>query len=69
MTKTMKINGMMCPHCSGRVKKCLEALDGVASADVSHESGTAILDLTTPVSSDTLKKTVEDAGYEVVSVE
>ena len=69
MTKTMKINGMMCPHCSGRVKKCLEAIEGVASAEVSHESGTAILDLTTPVSSDTLKKTVEDAGYEVVSVE
>ena len=69
MTKTMKINGMMCPHCSGRVKKCLEAIGGVASAEVSHESGTAILDLTTPVSSDTLKKTVEDAGYEVVSVE
>ena len=69
MTKTMKINGMMCPHCSGRVKKCLEALDGVASAEVSHESGTAIVTLATPVSPDALQKTVEDAGYEVVSVE
>lgn len=69
MTKTMKINGMMCPHCSGRVKKCLEALDGVTSAEVSHENGTAILTLAAPVSPDTLKKTVEDAGYEVVSVE
>ncbi len=69
MTKTMKINGMMCPHCSGRVKKCLEALDGVASAEVSHESGTAIVSLTSHVSPETLKKTVEDAGYEVASVD
>ena len=69
MTKTMKINGMMCPHCSGRVKKCLEALDGVASAEVSHESGSAIVNLSTPVSPDILKKTVQDAGYEVVSVD
>ena len=69
MTKTMKINGMMCPHCSGRVKKCLEALDGVATAEVSHESGTAIVTLTSPVSPDILKKNVEDAGYEVTSVE
>ncbi len=69
MTKTMKINGMMCPHCSGRVKKCLEALDGVASAEVSHENGTAIVNLTAPISPDTLKKTVEDAGYEVVLVD
>ncbi len=69
MTKTMKIEGMMCPHCSGRVKKCLESLDGVTEAVVSHESGEAVVTLTAVVSDETLKKTVEDAGYEVVGVE
>ena len=68
MKKTMKIEGMMCPHCSGRVKKCLEAIDGVDAAEVSHESGTAIVTLSADVSSDTLKKTVEDAGYDVTDI-
>jgi len=66
MEKTMKINGMMCPHCSGRVKKVLEALPEVDEAVVSHESGTAVLTLNAPVSDEVLKKTVEDQGYEVV---
>ncbi len=66
MEKTMKINGMMCPHCSGRVKKVLEALPEVDEAVVSHESGTAVLTLNAPVADDVLKKTVEDQGYEVV---
>ena len=69
MTKTMKIEGMMCPHCSGRVKKCLEALDGVSSATVSHENGTAVVTSTAPIADDVLKKTVEDAGYDVVGIE
>ena len=69
MTKTMKISGMMCPHCSGRVKKCLEALDSVASAEVSHESGTATLTLAAEIDNALLKKTVEDAGYDVISIE
>ena len=69
MTKTIKINGMMCPHCSGRVKKCLEVLEGVSEAIVSHESGTAIVTVVESVSNDLLKKTVEEAGYEVVGVE
>ena len=69
MTKTMKIDGMMCPHCSGRVKKCLETLEGVASAEVSHESGTAILTLAAEIDNSLLKKTVEDAGYDVISIE
>ena len=66
MEKTMKINGMMCSHCSGRVKKVLEALPEVDEAVVSHEAGTAVLTLNAPVSDDVLKKAVEDQGYEVV---
>ena len=68
MTKTMNITGMMCPHCSGRVKKCLEALDAVSAAEVSHESGTAILILKAEIDNAILKKTVEDAGYEVTDI-
>ena len=69
MIKTMKIEGMMCPHCSGRVKRCLEALDAVASAEVSHESGTAIVTLSASIDDGVLKKTVEDQGYEVKGIE
>lgn len=66
MEKTMKIEGMMCPHCEGRVKQVLEALDGVQAAEVSHEKGTAVLTLTSEVSDDVLKKTVEEQGYKVL---
>ena len=66
MEKTMKIEGMMCMHCSGRVQKALEAIDGVESANVSHETGTAVLTLTKAVDDAVLKKAVTDAGYEVV---
>ena len=66
MEKTIKIEGMMCPHCSGRVKKVLEALPEVDEAVVSHEAGTAILTLNAPVADDVLKKTVEDQGYTVI---
>jgi len=69
MKKTMKIEGMMCPHCSGRVKKCLEALEQVESAEVSHESGTAVVTLKAELADDVLKKTVEDAGYDVLGIE
>lgn len=69
MKKTMKIEGMMCPHCSGRVKKSLEALEAVELAEVSHESGTAVVTLKAEISAEELKKTVEDAGYDVISVE
>ena len=64
--KTMKIEGMMCPHCEGRVKQVLEALDGVQAAEVSHEKGTAVLTLISEVSDDVLKKTVEEQGYKVL---
>lgn len=66
MEKTLKIEGMMCPHCSGRVKKALEALPQVTEAQVSHESGTAVITLNAPVEDALLKKTVEDQGYQVI---
>ena len=66
MEKTLKIEGMMCTHCSGRVKKALEEVPGVLSAEVSHESGTAVVTLGTPVDDAVLKKAVEDQGYQVV---
>jgi Cu2+-exporting ATPase len=66
MERTMKIEGMMCPHCEARVKKCLEALPEVTEAKVSHKDGTAIVVLASDVSDDVLKKTVEDQGYTVL---
>ena len=69
MKKTMKIEGMMCCHCEATVKKALEALDGVISAEVSHENGTAVLELSGDVSDDLLKKTVEDKDYKVTGIE
>jgi Cu2+-exporting ATPase len=68
MTKTMKIDGMMCSHCEGRVKQSLEGLTQVSQAEVSHEKGTAVVTLTAEVSNDVLKKTVEDQGYNVISI-
>ncbi len=68
MTKTMTIEGMMCPHCSGRVKTTLEGLDGVSVAEVSHESGTAVVTLSADVSDETLKAAVEAQGYPVTSI-
>ena len=69
MEKTMKIEGMMCSHCEAAVKKALEAVDGVASAEVSHTSGTAVVTLSKPVDSAVLKKAVEDKDYKVTSIE
>lgn len=68
MTKTMKIDGMMCSHCEGRVKQSLEGLAQVSQAEVSHEKGTAVVTLTAEVSNDVLKKTVENQGYNVISI-
>ncbi len=69
MKKTMTIEGMMCPHCEATVKKTLEALEGVESAEVSHEKGTAIVSLSEEVSDETLKTAVEEQEYKVIFVE
>ncbi len=68
MTKTMKIEGMMCVHCEARVKKTLEALAGVKEAVVSHEKGTAIVTLEAEVANEVLKKAVEDQDYKVLDI-
>ncbi len=68
MTKTMNIEGMMCAHCEASVKKALEAVEGVASAEVSHEKGTAVVALSSEVSDDVLKKAVEDKDYKVTDI-
>ena len=69
MVKTLKVEGMMCPHCEKRVQKALEALEGVESAVASHEAGTAVVTLSAPVSDEALKKAVEDQDYEVKGIE
>ena len=69
MTKTMKIEGMMCGHCEARVKKVLEALAEVDSAEVSHEAGTAVVTLNSDVQDEVLKKTVEDQDYKITSIQ
>ena len=68
MEKTMEIKGMMCGHCEATVKKALEALPQVEEAIVSHEKGTAVVKLNAEIADETLKKTVEDKDYQVVSV-
>ena len=68
MKKKMIIEGMMCSHCSGRVEKALNALDGV-TAEVRLEEKAALITLERPVSDETLTKAVTDAGYEVISVQ
>lgn len=69
MTKTMKIEGMMCHHCEKTVVKALEALEGVESAVADHGAGTAVVTLSAPVADELLKKAVEDEDYEVKSIE
>ena len=69
MKKTMKIEGMMCTHCEASVKKALEAIDGVESAEVSHEAGTAIVTMSKEVSNDVLKSAVEAKDYNVTGIE
>ena len=69
MTKTMKIEGMMCGHCEARVKKTLEGIEGVTGAEVSHEKGTAVVTLEKEIADSVLKEAVEAQDYKVVSVE
>ena len=69
MKKTLRIEGMMCPHCEARVKKALEALPEVAQAAVSHEAGTAVVTLNAAVSDQALKAAVEAQDYTVTAIE
>ncbi len=69
MTKTLKIDGMMCPHCEANVKSTLEGLEGVATAEVSHKTGTAVVTLDSGVENSIIKGAVEEKGYTVISVE
>ena len=68
MKTTVKIEGMMCPRCAGRVKKALEALEGVTEAVVSHESGTAVITAGRDIAEETIKETVQNAGYTYIGV-
>ena len=68
MIRTMKIKGMMCSHCENHVKKALEELNGVEHAEVSAESGTAVVTLTSDIPDDTLRAAVESQDYEVIEV-
>lgn len=69
MEKTLKIEGMMCGHCEAHVKKALEGLDAVTQAQVSHESGTAVVTLSGEISEDVLRQTVADQGYKVTDIQ
>jgi len=68
MKKEVSIEGMMCAHCEGSVKKAFEKLDKVSSADVSHATGKAILDLKEDMTADEAKAVVEEAGYKFVGM-
>ena len=68
MTKTMIIEGMMCPHCEARVKKCLEEMSGVAKAEVNHKEDKAVVTLTSEISDESLKATIEAQGYTVKEI-
>lgn len=68
MNKTLKIEGMMCSHCEMHTKKALEALDGVTNAEVSHESGTAVVTLKKDIADDILKQAVSEQGYKVTEI-
>ena len=69
MTATIKVDGMMCPHCEARVKSTLEGLAGVESADVSHKSGTAVVTLGADITDDVLTDAVTAQGYKVLGIE
>ena len=69
MEKTIRIEGMMCGHCEARVKKCLEALEQVVEAVVSHETGTAVVTLIGDISDDELKAVVEAQDYKVIDIQ
>ena len=69
MEKTLKVEGMMCVHCEARVKKALEAIEGVENAVCSHEAGTAVVTLSKEVPYEVMKKAVEDQDYQVTGID
>ena len=69
MTKTLKVEGMMCGHCEARVKKALEAVAGVESAVADHTAGTAVVTLSAPGADEALRAAVEAQDYKVLGVE
>ncbi len=69
MEKTLKIEGMMCGHCEATVKKALEAVDGVESAEVSHEKGTAVVALAKEIDAEVFKKIIEDKDFRFIGME
>ena len=69
MTKTLKVEGMMCTHCEARVKKALEAVPGVESAAADHAAGTAVVTLSAPVADEALRAAVEAQDFKVTGVE
>jgi Cu2+-exporting ATPase len=69
MKETVRIEGMMCPHCEASVKKALEAIDGIESAEVSHEKGTAEITLSKEVAADVIQQVIEAKDYKFVSIE
>ena len=69
MKKTVHINGIMCAHCEMRVKKALEALSFINSAVVSHETGTAVIDVSGPCNEESIRNAVSEAGYTFVSID
>ena len=69
MKKQIKIEGMSCNHCVAHVKKALEAIAGVENVVPSHKDKQATLTLTSPVSDEILKSTVEAQGYTVLGIE
>ena len=69
MKKTLKIEGMMCEHCEMHVKKALEALDGVTTAEVSHKTSAAVVTTEKEISNDILKQAVSDQGYQVTDIQ
>ena len=66
MEKILKAEGIMCMHCEARVKKCLEAIDGVTEAQASHETGIVTVTLSKDVPTETLKSAIEAEGYTVI---
>lgn len=68
MEKTIRIEGMMCPHCEARVKQLLESTEGVAAAVVSHTTGTAVVTLSSPVADEVMARIITDNGYKVLEI-